>query len=96
MIIIVFMISGACAGLAGVGEITGPIGQLHRNISPDYGFTAIIVAFLGKVKSSWNYICFTNCSSNLLRCRNSTDFFTSTQIYRSSFSRDDFILSSWI
>ena len=29
MIIIVFMISGACAGLAGVGEITGPIGQLH-------------------------------------------------------------------
>ena len=49
MIIIVFMISGACAGLAGVGEITGPIGQLHRNISPDYGFTAIIVAFLGRL-----------------------------------------------
>ena len=47
--IIVFMISGACAGLAGVGEITGPIGQLHRNISPDYGFTAIIVAFLGRL-----------------------------------------------
>ena len=29
MIIIVFMISGACAGLTGVGEITGPIRQLH-------------------------------------------------------------------
>ena len=49
MILIVFMISGACAGVAGVGEITGPIGQLHRMISPDYGFTAIIVAFLGRL-----------------------------------------------
>ena len=49
MILIVFMISGGCAGLAGVGEITGPIGQLHRMISPDYGFTAIIVAFLGRL-----------------------------------------------
>ena len=49
MILVVFMISGACAGLAGVGEITGPIGQLHRMISPDYGFTAIIVAFLGRL-----------------------------------------------
>ncbi len=49
MIILVFLISGACAGLAGVGEITGPIGQLHREVSPDYGFTAIIVAFLGRL-----------------------------------------------
>ncbi len=49
MILLVFMISGACAGIAGVGEITGPIGQLHRMISPDYGFTAIIVAFLGRL-----------------------------------------------
>ena len=49
MILVVFMIRGACAGLAGVGEITGPIGQLHRMISPDYGFTAIIVAFLGRL-----------------------------------------------
>ena len=49
MILVVFIISGACAGLAGVGEITGPIGQLHRMISPDYGFTAIIVAFLGRL-----------------------------------------------
>ena len=49
MILVVFMISGACAGLAGVGEIIGPIGQLHRMISPDYGFTAIIVAFLGRL-----------------------------------------------
>ena len=49
MILLVFMVSGACAGLAGVGEISGPIGQLHRMISPEYGFTAIIVAFLGRL-----------------------------------------------
>lgn len=38
---------GACAGLAGVGEIAGPIGMLQRVLSPGYGFAAIIVAFLG-------------------------------------------------
>jgi simple sugar transport system permease protein len=41
------LISGAVAGLAGVGEIAGPIGKLQRMISPGYGFAAIIVAFLG-------------------------------------------------
>ena len=56
MIILVFLISGACAGLAGVGEIAGPIGQLHREISPDYGFTAIIVAFLGLESNYGNYM----------------------------------------
>ncbi|NKC14165.1 MAG: ABC transporter permease [Gammaproteobacteria bacterium] len=38
---------GAMAGLAGVAEIAGPLGSLQRNISPGYGFAAIIVAFLG-------------------------------------------------
>lgn len=38
---------GAAAGLAGVGEVAGPIGQLQRVLSPGYGFAAIIVAFLG-------------------------------------------------
>ena len=65
MIILVFLISGACAGLAGVGEITGPIGQLHREISPDYGFTAIIVAFLGRFTSCWYHLCITSCCNNL-------------------------------
>jgi len=41
------LIGGACAGLAGVAEIAGPLGLLQRNISPGYGFAAIIVAFLG-------------------------------------------------
>jgi simple sugar transport system permease protein len=41
------LIGGACAGLAGVGEVAGPLGMLQRNISPGYGYAAIIVAFLG-------------------------------------------------
>lgn len=40
---------GACAGLAGLFEVAGPIGQLLPTISPGYGFTAIIVAFLGRL-----------------------------------------------
>lgn len=46
---IVLLISGGLAGLAGAGEITGPIGQLVPVISPGYGFSAIIVAFLGRL-----------------------------------------------
>jgi simple sugar transport system permease protein len=41
------IIGGAAAGLAGVGEVAGPIGQLQRTISSGYGFAGIIVAFLG-------------------------------------------------
>lgn len=41
------LIGGACAGLAGVGEVAGPLGMLQRNLSPGYGYAAIIVAFLG-------------------------------------------------
>jgi simple sugar transport system permease protein len=41
--------SGALAGLAGMFEVTGPIGQLTPDISPGYGFTAIIVALLGRL-----------------------------------------------
>ncbi len=42
-------IGGAAAGLAGIIEVAGPIGQLLPSISPGYGFTAIIVAFLGRL-----------------------------------------------
>lgn len=45
----VFAVSGALAGLAGIIEVAGPIGQLQPSISPGYGFTAIIVAFLGRL-----------------------------------------------
>lgn len=46
---IVFLVSGGCAGLAGALEVTGIIGQLVPSVSPGYGFTAIIVAFLGRL-----------------------------------------------
>ena len=43
------LIGGATAGLAGVGEAAGPIGQLLPSMSPGYGFAAIIVAFVGRL-----------------------------------------------
>lgn len=43
------LISGGLAGLAGVAEVAGPVGQLTLNISPGYGFAAIIVAFVGRL-----------------------------------------------
>ncbi|MCZ4280273.1 ABC transporter permease [Kiloniella laminariae] len=43
------LLSGGLAGLAGIGEVAGPSGQLQPSISPGYGFTAIIVAFLGRL-----------------------------------------------
>jgi len=49
MIMIAFLISGGLAGLAGVCEVAGPLGQLRISVSPGYGFTAIIVAFLGRL-----------------------------------------------
>lgn len=42
---------GALAGIAGVGEVAGPIGQLAPSISPGYGFAAIIVAFVGRLNA---------------------------------------------
>jgi simple sugar transport system permease protein len=45
----VFAISGGLAGLAGISEVAGQIGQMQPSISPGYGFTAITVAFLGRL-----------------------------------------------
>ncbi len=42
-------ISGALAGLAGLFEVAGPSGQISPNFNTGYGFTAIIVAFLGRL-----------------------------------------------
>ena len=49
LIWLTLLISGGTAGLAGAIEIAGPIGQIIPVISPGYGFTAIIVAFLGRL-----------------------------------------------
>lgn len=45
----VMLFAGALAGLAGVSEVAGPIGQLTPNVSPGYGYSAIIVAYLGRL-----------------------------------------------
>ena len=42
-------ISGALAGLAGLFEVAGPAGQISIDFNSGYGFTAIIVAFLGRL-----------------------------------------------
>jgi ABC-type uncharacterized transport system permease subunit len=47
--LLTFAISGALAGLAGIIEVAGPVGHLQPGFSPGYGFTAIIVAFLGRL-----------------------------------------------
>lgn len=49
MVIFSFLVSGALAGLAGISEVSGAIGRLQPQISPGYGFAAIIVAFLGRL-----------------------------------------------
>ena len=42
-------LSGALAGAAGLFEVAGPAGQITDRIGVGYGFTAIIVAFLGRL-----------------------------------------------
>jgi ABC-type uncharacterized transport system permease subunit len=41
--------SGGLAGVAGAFEVAGPMGQLTPHVSSGYGFTAIIVAFVGRL-----------------------------------------------
>jgi simple sugar transport system permease protein len=48
-IVLVMMFSGALAGLAGMSEISGVVHRLQERISPGYGFSGIIVAWLAKL-----------------------------------------------
>jgi ABC-type uncharacterized transport system permease subunit len=43
------LLSGGLAGLAGAVELSGTIGRVQPDIAAGYGFTAIIVAFLGRL-----------------------------------------------
>ena len=45
----VMLLSGAVCGLAGMAEVSGIVGRLQPNLSPGYGYTAIIVAWLSKL-----------------------------------------------
>ncbi len=49
LVVLCMGISGALAGLAGMFEVTGPAGQITIDFASGYGFTAIIVAFLGRL-----------------------------------------------
>ncbi len=49
LIIWCLAISGGLAGMAGMFELTGPAGQINIDFNVGYGFTAIIVAFLGRL-----------------------------------------------
>ncbi|WP_304641423.1 ABC transporter permease [Pseudomonas sp.] len=51
LIWLAMLLAGALAGLAGASEVTGPIGQLVPQVSPGYGYTAIIVVFLGRMNA---------------------------------------------
>jgi general nucleoside transport system permease protein len=45
----VFLVSGACAGLAGASEVGGVTWALYEGISPGYGYSAIAVALLARL-----------------------------------------------
>jgi simple sugar transport system permease protein len=47
--VLVMMLSGGLAGLAGMSEISGVVHRLQGAISPGYGFTGIIIAWLAKL-----------------------------------------------
>jgi len=49
LIILCLGVSGALAGMAGLFEVSGPAGQISIDFGVGYGFTAIIVAFLGRL-----------------------------------------------
>lgn len=49
LIVLCLGVSGALAGMAGLFEASGPAGQISIDFGVGYGFTAIIVAFLGRL-----------------------------------------------
>ncbi|SHI97761.1 ABC transporter permease [Wenxinia saemankumensis] len=49
LVVLCMGISGALAGMAGMFEIAGPSGRVSIDFNVGYGFTAIIVAFLGRL-----------------------------------------------
>jgi len=48
-IILVMILSGGLAGLAGMAEVSGISHRLQKGLTVGYGYTAIIVAWLGKL-----------------------------------------------
>ncbi len=51
-VVAVMLLSGALAGLAGMAEVSGVNHRLQHGLSPGYGYTAIIVAWLARLNPS--------------------------------------------
>jgi general nucleoside transport system permease protein len=49
LVVLCFALSGITAGLAGMFEVAGPARLISIDFASGYGFTAIIVAFLGRL-----------------------------------------------
>jgi simple sugar transport system permease protein len=49
LVVLCLGLSGMLAGMAGLFEVAGPAGQISIDFNTGYGFTAIIVAFLGRL-----------------------------------------------
>lgn len=49
MTLLVMLVSGGCAGLAGYFEVAGVTGRLNATSGAGYGFTAILIALLGRL-----------------------------------------------
>ena len=48
-ILVAMIVSGGLAGLAGMTEVAGILHRLQRELSPGYGYSAIIVAWLARL-----------------------------------------------
>ena len=48
-VLLVMLLSGAVCGMGGMIEVSGIVGKLQPGISPGYGYTAIIVAWLARL-----------------------------------------------
>lgn len=55
IVVAVLVLSGALTGLAGMGEVSGVIGRIQQGISPGYGYSAIIIAWLARL-SPWGTV----------------------------------------
>ena len=52
-IVSAFVVSGALAGIAGFTEVAGVQHRMIENLSPGYGYTAIVVALLGQLNPTF-------------------------------------------
>jgi simple sugar transport system permease protein len=55
LILLTMLFSGGAAGLAGAVQVTGAAQYLSNQLSNNFGFTAIVVALLGRL-SAWGVL----------------------------------------